>query len=122
MLTSDVSLLNDKAYFKIVSEFADDLDLFSDQFSHAWYKLTTRDMGPVTRCHGPATPEAQPFQYPLPATPSPHDLPEWGAVVEGIEGLVASNAGAGEALVKAAWSCAKTFRDTDFLGGCNGGR
>ncbi|GMH65258.1 hypothetical protein TrRE_jg7593, partial [Triparma retinervis] len=77
---------------------------------------------PVTRCHGPATPEAQPFQYPLPATPSPHDLPEWGAVVEGIEGLVASNAGAGEALVKAAWSCAKTFRDTDFLGGCNGGR
>jgi len=59
MLTSDISLINDKAYFEIVSEFASDLDLFSDQFAHAWYKLTTRDMGPVTRCNGPATPLAQ---------------------------------------------------------------
>ena len=45
---------------------AHDLPTFTAAFGEAWYKLTSRDMGPVTRCVGSLTPQARPFQYPLP--------------------------------------------------------
>ena len=41
-------------------------------FAHAWYKLTTRDMGPRSRCSNSEAPPAQDWQYPLP----PPSLPE----------------------------------------------
>lgn len=52
---------------------------FSTSFAHAWYKLTTRDMGPIKRCLGSMTPPAQPFQYPLPAAHKP--LPNFEKVI-----------------------------------------
>jgi catalase (peroxidase I) len=36
-----------------VEKYAADQKALDVAFAHAWFKLTTRDMGPVTRCLGP---------------------------------------------------------------------
>ena len=74
MLTSDVSLSRDPSYAKLVHAWAADAAGFNEAFKHAWYKLTTRDMGPATRCAGADTPPPQPFQFPLPPPPPPPSL------------------------------------------------
>jgi catalase-peroxidase len=80
MLTSDISLLHDPEgkFQPWVQLFATDLGALNTSFSHAWYKLMTRDMGPVTRCLGPMVPPPQPFQNPLPSPPA--QLPDFEAV------------------------------------------
>eukprot|EP01126_Amoeba_proteus_P054086 TRINITY_DN6626_c0_g2_i13.p1 TRINITY_DN6626_c0_g2~~TRINITY_DN6626_c0_g2_i13.p1 ORF type:complete len:649 (-),score=90.37 TRINITY_DN6626_c0_g2_i13:179-2125(-) len=136
MLTSDISLLRDPqgSYQNLVRLFANNLTELDIAFSHAWYKLTTRDMGPVARCVGPWVPPPQHFQNPLPAPPT--RLPDFGRVREAIRGLLFSNTSGiiqpdrdgegnpyyGALLVHLAWQCAATYRRTDYLGGCNGAR
>mmetsp|Transcript_23092 Transcript_23092/g.56104 ORF Transcript_23092/g.56104 Transcript_23092/m.56104 type:complete len:700 (+) Transcript_23092:60-2159(+) len=126
MLTSDIGLTADPAgsYQKIVKEFAEDPDKYGNAFAHAWYKLTTRDMGPVTRCVGKNVPPAQDWQFPLP--PTPEHLADFGEVkAEIVRSLSGEgNASAAEVglLARLAWSCASTFRHTDYQGGCNGAR
>lgn len=132
MLTSDVSLIHDVEYKKIVQKWATDADDFTYAFKYAWYKLTTRDQGPVTRCYGTATPPPQPFQYPLPEPPS--TFPDWGAVQTDIKHIMTTLQSAispdfvqgkpyyGAMFVKLAWQCSNTFRITDHQGGCNGAR
>ena len=46
MLTADVALKEDQEYRYIVEMFANNEHEFRQQFAAAWYKLTTRDMGP----------------------------------------------------------------------------
>jgi len=41
-LTSDLSLMHDDEYRKIVEEFADDMDAFNVAFDEAWFDLTVR--------------------------------------------------------------------------------
>ena len=65
MLTTDIALTRDPEYLTYVKEFAADADAFSEEFAKAWYKLVTRDVGPVERCVGPQVPPAQHFQHPL---------------------------------------------------------
>ena len=132
MLTADISLIRDSSYLNIVKSYAKDLKLFSSDFSHAWYKLTTRDMGPVTRCFGENVLPPQPFQYPLPEASSYQ--PNWMLVKKAIIELMNMefdvlkpdyNNGKpyyGGWFVRLAWQCASTFRKTDYLGGCNGAR
>lgn len=52
MLTTDMALKYDPEYRKYVEEFAANETAFGEAFGKAWYKLVTRDMGPVTRCAG----------------------------------------------------------------------
>merc|ERR1712059_202080 len=78
MLTSDVALPKDPYYLDLVNNFAENREALDFAFKHAWYKLTTRDMGPVIRCLGPQVPPTQPWQFPLP--PAPEVLVDFFAV------------------------------------------
>ena len=121
MMTSDISLLHDKIYTPIVKQFAADPSAFDHAWKHAWYKLTTRDMGPVQRCVGKRVPPPQPWQFPLPKPPS--NLPDYKVVATQIEKIVANDpATNGGLLLNLAWRCAATYRYTDYRGGCNGAR
>jgi catalase (peroxidase I) len=133
MLTADIALLHDPSYLAISKEFAANLTSLDEAFSHAWYKLVSRDMGPVARCRGNDIPPAQPFQNPLPAAPA--QLPDFKAVRKQIKNLLTTpvsgltsdqKAGGktynGALFVNLAWQCASTFRLTDYAGGCNGAK
>eukprot|EP00746_Dinoflagellata_sp_MGD_P148914 gnl/MRDRNA2_/MRDRNA2_81039_c0_seq1.p1 gnl/MRDRNA2_/MRDRNA2_81039_c0~~gnl/MRDRNA2_/MRDRNA2_81039_c0_seq1.p1 ORF type:complete len:709 (-),score=130.49 gnl/MRDRNA2_/MRDRNA2_81039_c0_seq1:194-2320(-) len=129
-LTSDMSLLHDPKgeYQKLVKEFAEDQAKFDDAFAHAWYKLTTRDMGPVTRCVGKDVPPPQPFQFPLPRTPLVlANMTQVKAEIKKITAKPVLPADEflpfyGSPFVRLAWQCSSTFRVTDWQGGCNGAR
>ena len=119
MLTTDLSLKMDPAYAKIAKRFRDNPEEFEQAFAKAWYKLTHRDMGPVSRCLGPDVPEPQLFQDPVPAVKHPLiDESDISALKEQLlnSGLSTSQ------LVSTAWASASTFRTTDKRGGANGAR
>ena len=68
MLTTDLSLRFDPAYEKISRRFYEHPEEFAAAFAKAWFKLTHRDMGPITRYLGPLVPtEPQIWQDPVPA-------------------------------------------------------
>lgn len=52
MLTTDIAMKEDPEFSKYVTEFANNETALTEAFGLAWYKLVTRDMGPVTRCAG----------------------------------------------------------------------
>ena len=57
MLTTDLALRFDPAYEKISRRFYEHPDQFADAFARAWFKLTHRDMGPISRYLGPLVPK-----------------------------------------------------------------
>ncbi len=120
MLTTDLALRMDPIYEPISRRFHENPELFADAFARAWFKLTHRDMGPITRYLGPEVPSEQLiWQDPVPAVD--HEL--IGA--EQIAGLKATILASGlsiSQLVATAWASASTFRGTDKRGGANGAR
>ena len=66
MFTTDLALKMDPAYAKISKRFHENPEEFEKAFAKAWYKLTHRDMGPVSRLLGPEVPEPQLWQDPVP--------------------------------------------------------
>jgi catalase-peroxidase len=120
MLTADAALTRDDNYSTLVEEFAADINALNLAFSHAWYKLVTHDMGPVTRCIGDLVPPAQSFQMPLPDPPA--TLSDYAPVRAGIEVLIAEDESRIAAFTRLAYQCADTYRNTDKRGGCEGAR
>src|SRR5689334_14847690 len=57
MLTTDLALRMDPAYEKISRRFYEHPDEFAKAFAKAWFKLTHRDMGPLTRYRGKLLPK-----------------------------------------------------------------
>ena len=120
MATTDIALRMDPAYEKISRHFHQNPQEFADVFAKAWYKLTHRDMGPITRYLGPLVPKGQLlWQDPTPSV-------DHGLVGEqDIAALKATVLASGlsiSQLVSTAWASAATFRGSDKRGGANGAR
>ncbi|MBK7809160.1 MAG: catalase/peroxidase HPI [Saprospiraceae bacterium] len=120
MLTTDLALRFDPIYEKISRRFHENPDEFKDAFALAWYKLTHRDMGPISRYLGPEVPsEALIWQDPVPvatiALISDQDIASLKTQIIS-SGLSISQ------LVSTAWASASTFRGSDKRGGGNGAR
>ncbi len=68
MLTTDLALRMDPIYEPISRRFLEHPEQFADAFARAWFKLTHRDMGPISRYLGPEVPsEELIWQDPVPA-------------------------------------------------------
>ena len=119
MFTTDMSLKLDPAYHKISKRFYENPDQFQLAFAKAWYKLTHRDMGPVSRLYGPEVAEAQLWQDPIPAVDHPLVT---ATQVEELKGMIGQSDLTVPELVSTAWASASTFRDSDKRGGANGAR
>src|SRR5882762_4666890 len=120
MLTTDLSLRVDPAYAPIAKRFLDNPQEFADAFAKAWFKLTHRDMGPISRYLGPLVPkEPQLFQDPVPAVD--HELIGERDVAALKAKLLESGLSISQ-LVKTAWASTSTFRGSDKRGGANGAR
>jgi catalase-peroxidase len=120
MFTTDLALRLDPIYGPISKRFYEHPEQFADAFARAWYKLTHRDMGPVSRYLGPLVPrEELLWQDPVPAVDHPLiDEKDAAALKAKIlqSGLSVSQ------LVATAWASAGTFRGSDKRGGANGAR
>jgi catalase-peroxidase len=120
MLTTDLSLRFDPAYEKISRRFYEHPDQFADAFARAWFKLTHRDMGPISRYLGPLVPkEPLVWQDPVPAVD--HKLIGEKDIAALKAKILASGLSISQ-LVTTAWASAASFRGSDKRGGANGAR
>ncbi|MGA8374410.1 MAG: catalase/peroxidase HPI, partial [Candidatus Sulfotelmatobacter sp.] len=120
MLTTDLALRLDPAYEKISRRFYEHPDQFADAFARAWFKLTHRDMGPISRYLGPLVPkESLVWQDPVPAVD--HKLVGEKDIAALKAKILASGLSISQ-LVTTAWASAASFRGSDKRGGANGAR
>ena len=118
MTTADIALKVDPKYLEISKRFHKDHKAFEDAFANAWYKLTHRDMGPVSRYLGSEFPKEELlWQDPIPAGKKLSD-----AEILTLKELILNTDLSISQLVRTAWASASTFRGSDMRGGANGGR
>ncbi|MEZ5039772.1 MAG: catalase/peroxidase HPI [Saprospiraceae bacterium] len=120
MLTSDLALRMDPIYAPISKRFHENPEDFAAAFAKAWFKLTHRDMGPVSRYLGKEVPtETLIWQDPVPAVD--HKLIDEQDIAALKATVLASGLSISQ-LVSTAWASAATFRGSDKRGGANGAR
>jgi len=120
MTTADMALRMDPVYEKISRHYMQNPEEFADAFARAWFKLTHRDMGPLSRYLGPLVPKEQLlWQDPIPAVD--HKLVEEQDIADLKAKLLASGLSISQ-LVTTAWASAASFRGSDKRGGANGAR
>ncbi len=119
MTTADLAMKMDPAYEIISRKFLNDFNAFADAFARAWFKLTHRDMGPVTRYLGAEVPQ-EVLIWQDPITPSKNELNEKDFII--LKEKILSSGLSISQLVSTAWASASTFRGSDKRGGANGAR
>jgi catalase-peroxidase len=120
MLTTDLALRMDPNYEPISRRFLENPQQLADAFAKAWFKLTHRDMGPITRYHGALVP-AEPQLWQDPVSPAAQEVIGTEDIAVLKDKIMASGLSVSE-LVSTAWASAATFRGTDKRGGANGAR
>ena len=119
MTTADMALKVDPVYERISRDYFENFDKFADAFSRAWFKLTHRDMGPLSRYLGTEVPsEILIWQDPIPAVK--YELTSNDIAV--LKDKILSSGLSVSELVSTAWASASTFRGSDKRGGANGAR
>jgi catalase-peroxidase len=120
MTTADMAMRMDPVYEKISRHFHENPKVFADAFARAWFKLTHRDMGPISRYLGPEVPDEELlWQDPVPAVD--HKLIGRKEIAVLKNKILASGLSVSQ-LVSTAWASASTFRGSDKRGGANGAR
>lgn len=120
MTTADMAMRMDPIYGPIARRFHKNPQEFAEAFSRAWFKLTHRDMGPLSRYLGPEVPKEELiWQDPIPAVD--HKLVDEQDIAALKNNILGSGLSVSE-LVTTAWASASTFRGSDMRGGANGGR
>jgi len=110
----------DPIYEKISRRFHQNPDELADAFARAWYKLTHRDMGPISRYLGSEVPDEELiWQDPVPAVD--HDLIGAKDIAD-LKAKILDSGLSVSQLVSTAWASASTFRRSDKRGGANGAR
>ncbi len=120
MFTTDLALKVDPIYAPISKRFHENPQEFADAFAKAWFKLTHRDMGPVSRYLGPLVP-AEPLLWQDPVPAVDHELIGEQDIAALKAKILASGLSISQ-LVTTAWASAATFRGSDKRGGANGAR
>ena len=118
MTTADIALKVDPKYLEISKHFYKDHKAFEDAFAKAWYKLTHRDMGPISRYLGPESPKEELLWQD--SIPKGTTLSDTEIVI--LKVAISKSELSISQLVTTAWASASTFRGSDMRGGANGGR
>lgn len=120
MTTADLALIYDPIYKLIAKDYLENSEKLAEDFAKAWFKLTHRDMGPISRYLGPEVPtESFIWQDPVPKVN--YKFINKKNISELKKKILASGLSISE-LVTTAWESASTFRGSDKRGGANGAR
>ena len=120
MATTDLALIKDPKYLEISKRFHENVEELEDAFARAWYKLTHRDMGPISRYLGKEVPsEVLIWQDPIAAVN--HELIDKNDI-DSLKTEITNSGLSNSQLVSTAWTSASTYRGTDKRGGANGSR
>ncbi|WP_061994153.1 catalase/peroxidase HPI [Clostridium sp. ATCC 25772] len=120
MTTADLALIYDPIYRGIAKDYLENPKKFQEDFARAWFKLTHRDMGPISRYLGPEVPkESFIWQDPIPK--ANYRLINKKNISELKKKILDSGLSISD-LVTTAWESASTFRGSDKRGGANGAR
>jgi catalase-peroxidase len=120
MLTTDLALRFDPSYEKIARRFKDNPQEFEIAFAKAWFKLTHRDMGGVSRYVGKDQPKEQ-FVWQDPIPKASYKMID-NVDIANLKQQILNSGLSNSELIRTAWASASSYRNTDKRGGINGGR
>jgi catalase-peroxidase len=119
MTDADMAMKMDPAYHLISERFHKDPEYFNQVFAKAWFKLTHRDLGPKSRYLGADVPkENLLWQDVIPTV----DYTLSDTEIEALKLSILNSGLTSTELINTAWDSARTFRNSDYRGGANGGR